>query len=338
MDLHTPPALPPARRPRRWVRRLFLFAFGFSLLANLSFCAQQVGDPDMGLEEYPALTESLAYGNASADAKVMILRLSGVILREETGGLLGPGIDPVSQILMEIQAATVDEEVSAILLEVDSPGGGVTASDEIYNALLRFKASSPDRKIVVHMKDLAASGGYYVAMAGDLLVAQPTTILGSVGVLISALNLSELGDKIGMKDVTLTSGANKDLLAPFRPMREEHQAILQKVVDDLYNRFRGLVLSSRPISEEFATSNHLLDGRIFTAPEALTFGLIDRIGYDDLARQETLKLLGAEQAGFYSYAAGSGLAALLGVETPRILPNLKLPFSPQTRFMYLWRP
>ena len=239
------------RRPRRWVRRIFLMAFGFSLLSNFSMCAYLGGGhTDLGEEEYPSLKETLAFGQADAEAKVMILRLSGVILREAGGGLFEPSLDPVSQILMEIQAATQDASVRAILLEVDSPGGGVTASDEIHNALLQFKAKGDDRKIVVLMKDLAASGGYYVAMAGDLLIAQPTTVVGSIGVLISAMNFNELGEKVGIKDVTLTSGSNKDLLSPLRPLQSEHVEILQKVVNDMYDRFRGLVLTSRSLDAD----------------------------------------------------------------------------------------
>jgi protease-4 len=228
----------------------------------------------------------------------------------------------------------MDPEYDAILLNIDSPGGGVTASDEIYRALMGFRESHPDRKIVVHIQDMAASGGYYAALAADQIVAQPTSIVGSIGVLISAVNFHKLGEKLGVEDVTLASSDNKALLNALDPVDPEHTAILQQVVDDMYSRFRSLVLQHRPITEEFAEQHQLLDGRIFTLPDALDFGLVDRVGYGEVSRQAVLDLLNVGSAAFYEVSYASPSFSLFSAKGP----ELKLPALPRSRFMYLWTP
>ena len=190
---------------------------------------------------------------------------------------------------MSIRTAMQDPAVKAIILVVNSPGGGITASDVIYNELLKFKKSDPSRKIVALFGDLAASGGYYVACAADRVVAHPTTITGSIGVLISTLNVKGLGEKIGIKDVTIASGENKDMLNPFKDLTETQQKLLQATVDEMYKRFVRIVAEGRHLSEDEVTK--VADGRILTAPQALESKLIDRIGYWDDAMEETRHLL-----------------------------------------------
>ncbi len=327
------PASPPP--PRRTRRRLWLLLLA-SLALNLYWFQQRFGPGDpYGEEEFPPVSESLFWGDPSADHKVAFLRLQGLILPEAPSSLLGSPVDPVTALLREIRAASVDPSVAALLLEVDSPGGAVTSSDEIHRALLDFKAAAPGRKIVVHVRDMAASGAYYAALAGDHIVAQPTAIVGSVGVILSAINLHDLAERFGIRDVSLTSGANKALLSPLRPVDTEHNQILQRVVDDLYTQFRGLVLRHRPFDEAYAESHALLDGRVFTAPEAREHGLVDEVGYADAARAAVARLLGSDSLVFYSYHHSSGtLASLLQVHLPK--PMISLP--PQARFLYLWRP
>lgn len=292
-----------------------------------------------GTEELPSLIENLAYGAAAPeDGKAIIIRFSGPILRGVQGGLFGPGVDPVEQALTEIRAATVDPEVDAILFELNTPGGGVTASDELFHALDRFKQSRPDRKIVVLMKDLCASGGYYAAMAADHLVAQPTAVVGSVGVLINAVNFNRLATTLGIEDVTVASSTNKNIYSPLRPVKAEHKQILQGVVDEMYDRFRELVLANRTFDDAYADEHGLLDGRVFTMPTALEHGLVDEQGYAEDARAALVGLVGSSLT-FYTYSQPAGLLGVLtGAEGPIETPQIELPGARGPEFLYLWQP
>lgn len=328
-----PPPIPRRRRKPHWLLWTVLIC---SLLVNWVTCSG-VGRSfsHVGLNEIPQVEQTLLWGSGTAKTHVALLTLDGVIMREGSSSLFGNVVDPVTKLLNEIRAVTFDPDVRAVLLEVNSPGGGVTASDEIYQALMDFKASDRDRKVVIHIRDMAASGGYYVALAGDLLVGQPTSVVGSIGVIISAVNMHQLGEKIGIQDVSLTSSDNKALLNPLTPVNPEHSEILQKVVDDMYQRFRSLVLKHRPFNAEFADEHKLLDGRIFSQSEAVAFGLVDETGYMDYTRGRVLALLGVEEAGFYEveYTEG-GWASFFSVKTPQILA----PVSAQSRFQYMWKP
>lgn len=316
----------------RWRRRLFRWVLGISLLINLSYCGQMYRRVDLGEEEFPRVKETLVFGSMREPVRVAVLGFEGPIFRQ-TRGVFGTLPDPVTSLLREIQAATVDPTISAILLDLNSPGGGVTASDELYNALLQFRNSSPDRRIVTMVRDMAASGGFYMALPSDLIIAQPTSVLGSVGVMVSALNMHELAERIGIRDVTLTSGDNKALLSPFRPVDAEHQEIFQTVVDQLHDRFRSLVLKHRQLNGD---PDQLLDGRIFTAEEALAKGFIDDIGFGDLARARLLELLGAENAAFVRFTFQPGFGGLFGAQLPS--PAAWLRQVPNVEFMFLWQP
>jgi len=285
-----------------------------------------------GVDENPRLPRVWSYG--SGDAVVMHIAIRGPILREAGGGLIGRATDPVADVLTCIQDATVDSEVRAILLEVDSPGGEVTASDQIYRALIRFKEAKPGRKVVALLGDVAASGGYYVAVASDYIVAHPTTLTGSIGVLISTLNVKELADKLGIRDVTVKSGPNKDLLNPLKEVRESELALLQEAVDEMHARFIALVARGRRLTEEEVRA--VGDGRIMTAQQALQARLVDQIGYWEDALAKTAELLGEPSVRVFRYESRltwlerllmsrSGLALWQALTVPRL-----------PRLMYLW--
>ena len=225
----------------------------------------------------PEFTETWSYGSGSKIAqenKVVRIALSGVIMRGRQERLLGADPDMVESVLAQILAARSDPYVRAILLEVNSPGGAVTPSDEIYTALRMFKESADDRVIMVFIRDLGASGAYYASMAGDYIVAEPTAIVGSVGVIMHSYNMKELGDKIGLKSVTIASGDNKDMLNPLKEVDPAHMAMMQGLVDEMQNRFASIVMNARGMERR-----DLLDGRVFTAPRALEYGFIDEVGY-----------------------------------------------------------
>jgi len=334
---------PPPRRSSAgfWIAIVLLvLALGTSLFLNLGMgvallaltpTLHQSGDTPV--DEEPAFEEEWSFG--SGTTKVVRLLLSGIITRETEAGLFQVPVDPIEELLRAIRAADRDEEVRAILLEVDSPGGGITPSDEVYTALMRFKAGGEGRKIIVLMRDLAASGGYYVAMAGDWLIAQPTTVIGSIGVIMQSLNWKVLSDKIGVTDTTIKSGDNKDMLNPFRETDPEEVALLQDMIDRMHTRFRGIVAQSRGI--EPAALAEIADGRIFTADQAMELRLIDQVGYWDDAVAKTAELLGEESVRIVRYYTTTTFWDFLaGIQQPFPAPFARLNEAP--RFQYLWKP
>lgn len=324
-----------------WVVILLLaLILGVSLLLNLTAVdllkkgAHPALSEGWGEDEFPQYTETHSYG--SGTTKVVRISFSGILTRQLDGGWLGTS-DPVEETLRQIRAARQDDAVAAILLEVDSPGGEVTAADEIHRELILFKESREDRKIVVLVHDMAASGGYYISLPADRILAQPTALIGSIGVIMQTLNIQGLSEKIGVTDTTIKSGKNKDLLNPFHPVDPEQIVLLQSSVDAMYDRFLKLIAQGRHIKK--ADLKTLADGRIFTAEEALKHKLIDGIGYWDEALAATASLLGVEDLYVVTYQTKKTFfEVLMSVRSP--LPSLQSLFSAAAspRRFYLWRP
>lgn len=247
-----------------------------------------------GADEMPSLTETWSSGTGTV--KVVTIPIKGVIMMDNRS-VFGSG--NAASAFRAIRRATLDPKVKGILLQVDSPGGGVTASDMIYNALQNFKAVDPGRRVVTLMGDLAASGGYYVSLASDKIIAQPTSTMGSIGVIIQSMNFKSLAEKIGVRDVTIKSGENKDFLNPFRDTDPEQKKILQGIVDDMYDRFITLVAANRKLDKEVVRP--MADGRIFTSKQAKAAHLVDDIGYYSDARKELSRLLKVDDVRIYTY-------------------------------------
>ena len=194
----------------------------------------------------------------------------------------------------QLERARDDASVRALLLRINSPGGTVTASDILYQELMRFKR---DRgvPVVAHFLGVAASGAYYVAMAADEVVAQPTTVTGSIGVIFVGVNLSGLMQKIGVADQTLTAGAQKDAGSWLRPMQPAERAHLQAVLDDMHDRFKKIVVAGRPRLDAQRV-DALADGRIYSADQALANGLVDGLGDLEQAVAATQRRAGLASA------------------------------------------
>lgn len=235
-----------------------------------------------GLESTAPMTPEWLLGTGSVD-------IVWIPLHGEIGGESDDDYDS-DYALKAIRKARLQGSVKGIILELDTPGGGITASDILYHELQRFKAENSERKVVALFGDLVASGGYYVAMAADWIVAHPTSLTGSIGVIMQSYNLHELARKLGVEDVTIKSGANKDMLNPLRPVSAEQVRLLQAPVDALHKRFIQLVLDSRKIGE--GELERWTDGQVFLADVAKNAGLIDQIGYREDAVDAMARLQG----------------------------------------------
>lgn len=193
--------------------------------------------------------------------KVALVKLEGLLLSSE-------------HVVEELNDYADDSSIKAIVLRVDSPGGGVVPSQEIYNAVKH--ARQEGKKVVVSMGSVAASGGYYVAAAADLIVANPGTMTGSIGVKMEFANIEKLLEKIGIKGMVVKSGEYKDVGSPFREMTENEQLLLQGVIDDVQTQFVTAVAEGRKLPE--AEVRAIADGRIFTGQQALALKLVDQMG------------------------------------------------------------
>jgi len=180
-----------------------------------------------------------------------------------------------SAVIEELQQYLSDDGVKAIILRVDSPGGGVGPSQEIYREIMRIKSTSK-RKVVTSMGSVAASGGYYIASASDLIVANPGTITGSIGVIMQFSNFEELLKKIGIRGVVLKSGEHKDIGSPFREMTPEEKRIMQEVLDNVHEQFIQAVADGRKLDRSKVAQ--IADGRILTGEQAKNLGLVDQLG------------------------------------------------------------
>lgn len=262
---------------------------------------RQARQTEWGVDERPELIE--IWSSGSGEVKVARILIRGVILLEGPGFFMEGG--SASAALRAIKRASADPEVRGIILDIDSGGGGITASDILYQALLDFKSQSEGRVVVAQFGDIAASGAYYIALAADRIVAHPTTLTGSIGVIMQSYNIRELAAKLGIADVTIKSGENKDLLNPFRELSSEQEQMLQGVVDALHNRFVALTAERRGLDEQAVRA--VADGRVLLAEQALEKQLIDQIGYADDVARLTAELLATDAVHVVRYEEPTGL-------------------------------
>lgn len=248
---------------------------------------------DRGEDEAPEMVETWSSGHG--DVKVVRVPVTGMIMLGESSWYVGNA----NSVLRSIRRATHDSEVEGLILEINSGGGGITDSDIIYKALLDFKAAQEGRVIVSIMGDVAASGAYYIALASDHILAHPTSLTGSIGVIMQSYNFKELAAKLGIQDVTIKSGANKDMLNPFQDVKPEQKEMLQKVISAMHERFVTLVAENRKLPKE--TVAPLADGRVFLADEAVRNKLIDGIGYNEDAQVKIAELLETKGVKVYRY-------------------------------------
>lgn len=227
-------------------------------------------------------TEGGSFVSKVSRHEIALLYLTGMISEMSSGrGVFDYSEDPVSAITNRLQAVREDEKIRGVLLVIDSPGGSVTASDHLYREIVRFREET-GVPVVTMMKQIAASGGYYVAAASDYIVAQPTTVTGSIGVIMFNFNVKGLMDKFGVEYIAIKTGKYKDLMSPFKAAEEEEISWMQIIVDQMLEQFVDAVQKGRKnLSREQVLE--LTDGQIFIAKDALRLGLIDEIGYMESA-------------------------------------------------------
>ena len=274
--------------------------------------------------------------------KIAIIDVDGLLFNARTSGLLSDGENPLALFRERLEAAAADKRVRAVVLRINSPGGAVTASDIMHQDLLNFRKET-NKPVVACLMDVAASGGYYVATASDLIFAHPTTVTGSIGVIMSLYNASGLLTKIGVASDPIKSGPNKDLANPARPMTDEERAILQNVVNRFHEQFVQVVAIGRQLPEDRVRA--LADGRIYTGFEARQFGLVDEVGYLEDALAAAMDLACLDDAAIVAYDRCSGCRGSIYSGLPsvpsEIKVNLQVPGlnSPgNAAFLYLWEP
>lgn len=285
------------------------------------------------------LVETVVYGTTGP--KVLLLDIDDVITDVDISGPLGIGRheSTVARVREQLDRAE-KARVAGVLLRINSPGGGVTASDVVFRELLRFKSEN-DVPVVAVMMGVAASGGYYVAMASDYIIAHPTTVTGSIGVIASGLNLSGLLNKHGVTDQTIIAGDFKDVGSPFRPMAPHERAYLQAIVDDMHDRFRQVVVQGRPALDA-ARVAELADGRVYTANQAAQNGLIDSTGYMPDAIDELKRRIQAPALRVVSYHRDrewrANLYSAAAMPPPKTGLTERLSLDRGPAFLYLWWP
>ncbi len=322
-----------------WITIVILFIFlAISAIANVVLLASTLVGGVIETDSYTSsFNEERILGKG--ENKVIQIEAFGIISLQKKSELFSTGKSFTEKIIEQIDAAEKDSDVQAILLVVDSPGGGVTASDIIYERLQKFKKSGDgDRKVVTLMRGMAASGGYYISAASDKIVARRTTITGSIGVIISALNLKGLGDKIGLKTVTITSGKNKDMLNPFKEVSAESTNILQNIVDDMKEQFLSIVVNSRNLNKK--QIEKVSTARIFSANEALKLNLIDKIGDKETAVELLKEVTGFDEIKLVSYNRTLSFFELLSsrLQIGTEIPGLSQFKNETPQFQYLWKP
>jgi protease IV len=321
-----PPVLPPLRsaapapKPRRslgWmIAAIVLFCLrGLSLLPYLFGFLGGFGGVSGAMHKTagPRLEEVVVEAATNSTAnKILVINVTGIIMGESLGG--GSASLP-DMIQAQLKRAARDKEVKAVVLKVDSPGGEVLASDEIYGAILKFQTNS-QKPVVASMGSVAASGGYYVSAPCEWIVANEMTITGSIGVIMSSYNYRGLMDKVGLKPVVFKSGKYKDMLRGSKEENEvtpEERKLVQNLIDETYQRFRTVVKEGRAFAQKQNQGRSqpskglasdwpdYADGRILSGREALRLGFVDELGGLSTAVTAACRLANIKEASVVEY-------------------------------------
>jgi len=288
------------------------------------------------------LVESVLHRDSFFSAtKIAIIDVTGLILNAPEPQLVGEGRHQVMLFKEQMDKARRDPQVKALIVRINSPGGGVVASEIMHDELMHYRKATGNPVTAV-MTDVAASGGYYIAWACDEIVAQSGGITGSIGVIVQLFDLSETMEMIGVKGNAIKSGHAKDAGSPFRELKPNERAMFQSIVDDMHERFIQVVVRGRPeLSEQQVRA--LADGRVYSGTQAIANGLVDRIAPMQEVVDSLKTRIGAEsirlvtyrrpldyKPNYYAATPGPISIGLVNVELSALSTLL------HPRFMYLW--
>lgn len=285
---------------KQWVALVIIFA---TLLLGL--IVEGLTSNTEELANHPGYSWDENIVSGSGNSKIVQLFVTGVISGQQST----TGLPSMTEVLSEqLRYVEEDESVKAVVLRIDSPGGEVVATDEIYNRLMRLKQIR-HLPIVVSMGSTAASGGYYLATTGDTIFANPQTLTGSLGVIINLLNYSEAAKKLGITEYAIKSGRFKDIGSPIRPVTDQERQIFQTLVNESYNKFVDVIVKGRHLTRDHVLS--IADGRVYSGEQARQLGLIDQFGDLEAATHFALSLTGEETATVVRYSDQVSLRKLL---------------------------
>ena len=326
------PAPPPEQkekpRKKRSGWRVFWGIFtGFSVLGNILLFMALIGTVAIIATGQKGLFTEEVIEQGPRMTKIAVIGIAGMIDAKQA-----------ESIYRQLKIARKDDNVKALIIRVNSPGGAVSASDRIYNEIRQFREQT-GKPTVAFMQGLAASGGYYTSVACDKIVAEPTTITGSIGVIMEHFVIQQLlEEKLGIQPVIIKSGRKKDWPSPFQlPTEEQKQYLNDKLIIPAYERFISIIADARP-SLTLDEVRQLADGSIYGAEEALNEKLIDEIGYMDKAIQEVKALAGLDDAQVIEYRKPFSFSDILSSQKAGFIKLNKATLyelsTPQ--LMYLW--
>ncbi|HLR51536.1 MAG TPA: signal peptide peptidase SppA [Candidatus Avamphibacillus sp.] len=248
--------------------------------------------------------------------KIVVASLEGVIQDVEANQFINAGMNNYKRFLKVLDNAAEDDSVDGIIINVNSPGGGVVESAEIHDKVIEIQEEY-NKPVYVSMGNMAASGGYYISAPAEKIVAHPATLTGSIGVIMESINFSDLADEYGIDFNTIKSGKHKDIMSASRKMTDEERDILQSMIDEMYDEFVQIIVDGRGMSE--SEVRRLGDGRVYTGKQAQENGLVDELGSldDTIAMME--EDYGWKDSRVVEYEVGFNFGSVLGVSVKNLL-------------------
>lgn len=306
--MYPPPMMMPPGfyKPQRSFARVIFttlasLIFGLSLTLNLyTFFFSGIGS-SFGLSNSQEITQTVLVEGATNE-KIAVIPIGGVITDSTA--------ERFNQIISLLEK---DANVKAVVIDIDTPGGSVTPSDEINARITRFRKQNPKRPVVVAMGGMATSGGYYISCAADYIFAQPTTLTGNIGVILPRINLSKLAKSYGVEESTLTSPSDgfKNAGSMLQPVTEKDNKYWQALIDNAYARFKTVVSDGRK-GKLTGKIEQIADGEVYPADKALALGLVDELGYKSDAYDKAAKLANLANKHVVKYSKLPGLLDFLG--------------------------
>ena len=311
-----------SNRSAAWALAGVAVGFGLPILALIAIIvALGFSAARLAGDAVPSVSRYTQIAGPEKGPAVALLDVVGPIASGGTSPFETRPVTASGDVVPLIRRAADNPDVAVLMLRLNSPGGSVVGSDEIYQAL-----RETGKPVVAFMQEVAASGAYYIGMAAEHIVANPNSLTGSIGVIGQFPNAEVLMEKIGVQVTTIKSGRSKDIGNPFRAMSDEEQAIFQEIVDETYGRFVAVVARGRNLPEEQVRG--LADGRIYTGQKALELGLVDALGYhqDALDAAAELGNIVGEPRVLHSRKRGGFLELIGGALSPqRWLQRLTTP-------------